>query len=223
MRRKFYMDHNGMVQKIMGFQSKKLSSRIKNEKVIIITGTPGVGKTTISEILATRIGAKMISIGHIVEEERLFIGIDKKREIPIADIDKIKERLIKIISLTEELIIVEGHYSIYVIPQENVQRAFVLRKNPENLNTILRDRGYKEQKIRENLAAEILDVCLYDAVSYLGIEKTCEIDVTGKDITEIVKLIILTLEEKEKCKLGVVDWIEKLENKGKLDFYLQEF
>jgi broad-specificity NMP kinase len=84
-------------------------------------------------------------------------------------------------------------------------------------------RGFKGRKIRENLAAEILDVCLYDAVKAVGTEKVCEIDATGKNPTEIAHEIARVLDGKGLCTIGNVDWIGKLEQEKQLDKYLREF
>jgi adenylate kinase len=87
----------------------------------------------------------------------------------------------------------------------------------------MENRGFKERKLWENLAAEILDVCLWDAVSACGSEKICEVDVSGKRIEEVVKDVILVLEGKEKCRVGIVDWLGKLEGEGRLHEFLKHF
>jgi len=99
----------------------------------------------------------------------------------------------------------------------------VLRRDPEDLRRILRERSYREEKVRENLAAEILDVCLYDAVKSLGASKVCEIDVTGRRAEDVVEEVFQVLHGTKECRLGVVDWLGKLEAQGKLDEYLKEF
>ena len=80
----------------------------------------------------------------------------------------------------------------------------------------------KERKIWENLAAEILDVCLCDAIKAAGCDKVCEIDVTAKTIGEVVSEIVSILDEKKPCAVGVVDWLEKLEQEKLLDAFLKE-
>jgi len=189
----------------------------------LVTGTPGVGKTVISELLASRIKARLISLGDLVKREGLYTGLDRKRDTFVADLEKVSERVKEIIAQSTEEVVIEGHYATDVVPPEDVHLAFVLRRDPEDLRRVLRERSYREEKVRENLAAEILDVCLYDAVKSLGASKVCEIDVTGRRAEDVVEEVFQVLHGTKECRLGVVDWLGKLEAQGKLDEYLKEF
>jgi broad-specificity NMP kinase len=60
-------------------------------------------------------------------------------------------------------------------------------------------------------------------VSVCGSDKVCEIDVSGKRIEEVVEDIILLLEGKKKCRVGIVDWLGKLEGEGRLREFLKYF
>ncbi|MEM2947516.1 MAG: hypothetical protein QXN96_04675, partial [Candidatus Bathyarchaeia archaeon] len=68
---------------------------------------------------------------------------------------------------------------------------------------------------------EILDVCLVDALNAYGKEKVCEIDVTMKSVEDTVEKILSILNGSKKCRVGVVDWLGKLENEGLLNDYLR--
>jgi len=191
----------------------------------VITGTPGVGKSSISKLLASKIDAQVISISELVKKEKLYCGIDKKRDTLIADMKKISRRIRNLISNFSESqnIIIEGHFATDIVPPEKVSLVFVLRKDPEELRKILEKRFYKERKIKENLAAEILDVCLYDAVKRCGVDKVCEIDTTSKSLKEIVQEMMEVLNGVKECKVGIVDWLSKIESEGKLEEYLSDF
>lgn len=56
---------------------------------IIITGTPGVGKTTHCETLATSLGLKHLSINHIVKDRACHDGWDEEYQSWIVDEDKV--------------------------------------------------------------------------------------------------------------------------------------
>ena len=191
----------------------------------MITGTPGVGKSSISKLLASKIDAQVISISELVKKEKLYCGIDKKRDTLIADMKKISRRIRNLISNFSESqnIIIEGHFATDIVPPEKVSLVFVLRKDPEELRKILEKRFYKERKIKENFAAEILDVCLYDAVKRCGVDKVCEIDTTSKSLKEIVQEMMEVLNGVKECKVGIVDWLSKIESEGKLEEYLSDF
>lgn len=47
--------------------------------MIIITGTPGTGKTTVTKILKNKINAKLISINSLLESYDLTLGTDEVR------------------------------------------------------------------------------------------------------------------------------------------------
>ena len=187
----------------------------------MVTGTPGVGKTSISRLLASKLDAVYISLAELVKQERLISGVDKARETLIADTDKVSKRVKEIIKNSECDVIVDGHYAVDVVPTKAVHMVFVLRRDPSELKSVMENRGFKERKLWENLAAEILDVCLWDAVSACGSEKVCEIDVSGKRIEEVVEDVLSVLEERKKCRVGIVDWLGKLEGEGRLHEFLK--
>ncbi|RJS75010.1 hypothetical protein CW712_05575 [Candidatus Bathyarchaeota archaeon] len=199
--------------------------RFKAEKrrVLIVTGTPGAGKSTVSKELASKIGARLVSVGRLVETEGLHIGRDRKRNSLIADMEKVSEKIKEILAESSGDVVIEGHYAVDVVVPEKVKFVFVLRRDPVELRKVLTERGYREEKIRENLAAEILDVCLYDAVNRCGRDKVCEVDVTGKKVDDVMKEIFQILDGKKPCSIGIVDWLSRLESAGKLDEYLAEF
>ncbi len=135
--------------------------------------------------------------------------------------DRVSRRVKEIISGSERDVVIEGHFTVDVIPKSMIHLVFVLRRNPEELKTILERRGFSGEKLWENLMAEILDVCLWDAVSKYETDKVCEMDVTSRSVDEIVEDIISTLNNEKECRAGQVDWLGKLEAEGKLGEYLK--
>lgn len=191
-------------------------------KAILVTGTPGVGKTTVAHKLASKLDALYISITELVKKQKLITGIDENRQTLIADTEKVSKQLQKILAKAEGSIIIEGHYVVDVVPKKDVNTVFVLRRDPRELKSALENRGYEEKKLWENLAAEILDVCLWDALSACGVDKVCEIDVSGKTVEAVVEEIMMVLEKRKECRHGIVDWLGKLENEGQLEEFLKK-
>ncbi|MFA5365848.1 MAG: hypothetical protein WC325_11765, partial [Candidatus Bathyarchaeia archaeon] len=74
----------------------------------------------------------------------------------------------------------------------------------------------------ENLAVEILDVCLWDSVNACGANKVCEIDVSNKTVDDVVDELVFVLKENQTCSYGAVDWLTVLELSGQLDEYLKK-
>ncbi len=56
-----------------------------------------------------------------------------------------------------------------------------------------------------------------------GVEKVCEIDVTGKKAEKVMEEVVAVLEGKKACAVGTVDWLGKLENEGRLEEFLEDF
>ena len=56
---------------------------------IIITGTPGVGKTTHCELLAQRTGLRHLSVNQIVKDGACHEGWDEELSCWIVDEDKV--------------------------------------------------------------------------------------------------------------------------------------
>ena len=193
------------------------------KRVILVTGTPGVGKTAVSRLLAPRLGAWRFDLGEIVQREGLIVGVDKLRGSLVADMKRVSRRVQEIVRNCECDIIIDGHYAVDVVLAKDVHLVFVLRREPDELKRLMESRGFGGGKLWENLAAEILDVCLWDAVKACGIEKVCEIDVSGKTIEEVVEDIVSVLEGKEERRVGMVDWLGKLEAEGRLDEFLKFF
>ncbi len=175
--------------------------------------------------MASRLDGLQIDLGDLVVREKLASGMDKERETLIADQVKLSKRIQQIVRQhgKNRDLIIDGHYATDVIPARDVTKVFVLRRHPEELKKFMAKRGFKDKKLRENLAAEILDVCLYDAIKAVGIGKVCELDLTGKKIGEIVDDIISIVDEKKPCTVGVADWLGKLEREKRLDEFLKEF
>jgi adenylate kinase len=197
---------------------------VKNiTKAILVTGTPGVGKTTISHKLASKLDAHYIGVTELVKKQQLITATDKNRQTLIADTKKVQKQLQQILTKAKDTVIIEGHYAVNVVPKKDVHTVFVLRRDPRELKNTLENRGYHEKKLWENLAAEILDVCLCDALSACGANKVCEIDVSGKTAEAVVEEMTLMLEKRKDCKVGIVDWLGKLENEGQLEEFLKNF
>jgi len=184
-------------------------------KMIAITGTPAVGKTTVSRLLAKTIGGAQVDLGRAVEQRGLTFGFDSERGTLIADTRRLSEFVIARAQKENRPVIVNGHLAPDVAPKRMLRMAFVLRCSPDVLKTRMRRRGYGEEKIRENLTAEALDVCLLEAISAYGRGKVHEIDCTRKAPREVVDEIVNVLEGRRKPVVGRIDWLAQLERQGR--------
>ncbi len=151
--------------------------------IVAITGTPASGKTSVAERVSSMLGWRLVKLNELAEERNLYCGVDEKRDCRIVDIEKLKGEL----SGIDENLIMESHYA-HEIPSDLV---FVMRVNPKELRERGKAKGWKEGKTEENVEAEIMGICLQEAMEMGG--KVIEIDTTGKEpdavAADIVKRI----------------------------------
>ncbi len=55
---------------------------------VLITGTPGTGKTTTAEAVAAAVGATHVDVGKAIREQELHSGWDEEFDCHIVDEDK---------------------------------------------------------------------------------------------------------------------------------------
>ena len=140
-------------------------------RVIIVTGTPGTGKTTISKFICKKFNYKYIDVNRLIKKHNLRDGYDKKRRCYIIDEKKLCRILIKEInnqknSATKQNfcgIVIDSHLSHY-LPKEYVELCIVVKCNLKTLEQRLKKRRYNKGKIRDNIDCEIFDICYHEAV-----------------------------------------------------------
>jgi adenylate kinase len=192
------------------------------KRVILITGTPGVGKTTVAQQLTAELDALYINLTEFAKKHRLTLGEDRERKTIMINEEKMRAKIGETIDITKKCdVIVDGHYAYAVVPKLYATRIFVLRRNPIELRKIMEKCGFSDAKLWENLASEILDVCLVEALREHDKEKVCEVDVTGKTVENVTREIIAILDDRKKCLVGYVDWLGMLEKKSIIDEYLK--
>jgi adenylate kinase len=192
-----------------------------NKRVVLLTGTPCVGKTTVAQELTKRLDALYVNLTELANKHSLLSGEDEERHTRIVDEEKMRRQLAEVIDASEKAdVVIDGHYAAAVTPKDRVTHVFVLRRNPVQLRELMEKCGLKDKKLWENLASEILDVCLIEALREQEHRKVCELDATDKPTETIVEEIIAVLGGRKKCSMSGLDWLGMLEREGKLEEYL---
>jgi len=177
--------------------------------IVSITGTPGTGKTTISKLLKDE-GYEVIDFKKVAIANNFLIGKDKKRDTLIVDIKKF-DKYAKENYKQENIIFIEGHLSHLL---KSVDKVIVLRCHPEELKKNLSKRKWNENKIKENLEAEILDIILCEALDLHKSRNIFEIDITGKSTKDVFSSVMEIVENKfkfmKKYNIGKIDWSEEI-------------
>ena len=174
------------------------------KKTIFITGTPCTGKTTVSEVLSNRLECKLIKINDLAIENDFVLGIDEDKGYKVIDIDALNDKVLEIISQSDELLIFEGHLAHLC---SGAEKVIVLRVHPDILRVRLEERDYSESKIRENLEAEAMGVCTAEAFDEYG-DKIAEIDVSDLSIDEIANLVNDIILDKADFPVGGIDFMD---------------
>ncbi|KEZ40251.1 Adenylate kinase isoenzyme 6 [Scedosporium apiospermum] len=160
---------------------------------IIITGTPGVGKTTHCELLSQRTGLRHLSVNQIVKDKGCHEGWDEEYSCWIVDEDRLLD------SLEDEVptggCLIDWH-ACDLFPKRWIDLVVVLRVDSSTLYDRLNARGYPEAKLQENLDAELMDVLIQEARE-------------AYDDEIVVELTSNTSEEMEENIDRIEEWIKR--------------
>jgi adenylate kinase len=173
----------------------------------VLTGVPGVGKSSVARVLSGHLGGTHIDLTELALREGLTLGFDGERGVAIADIERIRERIRGLCLSMEGPMIVEGHFAHDVVPAEMASRVFVLRRAPWRLKAEFEKRGYGKVKTRENVEAELLGVSLAEALEAYGEGLICEVDTTDLTPEEAAEEILSILGGRAPCRRGFIDWL----------------
>jgi adenylate kinase len=189
-------------------------------KVIIVTGTPGTGKTTFSKRLAKGIGANYVPLSRYISKHKLYTGFDRERKSRIVNLARARVSLSNLLSQTTGLTILDTHIPEGILAKEAVKLVFVLRCHPKILETRLSKRKWKASKVRENVVAEMLDACLAPAVKYYGWRRVIQLDTSRVSVGKCVATAKRTLSQPVRRRVKI-DWITTLDKEHFLDRYLR--
>ncbi|KAK9408439.1 coiled coil domain-containing protein [Crotalus adamanteus] len=129
---------------------------------ILLTGTPGVGKTTLGKEIALRTDFTYINVGDMAKEGELYEGFDEEYECPILDEDRVIDEMED--KMQDGGVIVDYH-SCDFFPERWFNIVFVLRTENSFLYDRLENRGYKGKKLQDNIQCEIFQTIYEEAMS----------------------------------------------------------
>ncbi|NHV99387.1 MAG: AAA family ATPase [Thaumarchaeota archaeon] len=193
-------------------------------RVIVVTGTPGTGKTSLCRYIVNRNKDWIhLDLGRFAAEANAITGYDYSLETGIVDMSILKKALRKHVSNSVEegvRLLIDGHYAAEVSPAEYVNYCLVLRCRPDVLWRRLRSvKGYGEEKARRNVESEITDYCYLMAKLHFKRKRIVQLDTTGVSVGKTYIRFMECYREGFRCKGDVVDWVDfLLRNPGKMSF-----
>jgi len=175
---------------------------------IIVSGTPGVGKHTISLELSKLLnGFPILDINKVILTGNLFIySSEFETEI---DVTKIYNSL-KLLLSTKEYVnaIIVGHLAPYVLDPLLIDFVVILRRNPFELKRIYEKRAYSEKKISDNLISEILGIISYDFLKKFNKKNIIELEIIENVLPSVyAQKIIDMYNNKNLREFGMIDWL----------------
>jgi len=189
---------------------------------VVITGNPGVGKHTCAKFVSEKLGkAKIIDINRVIlGNDAIPSPTSAVNGLGEIDVKKTKELMLEEIRKAKDVVIV-GHLAPYVLKKTGIDLVAVLRLSPYQLAKIFRQRKYTPTKMRENLAAEILGITLYDSLETFGKERVAELNATGKTPENIADDVVSKFQKKSRKQIGIIDWLSLVYEKGDAQKFLE--
>lgn len=172
-----------------------------------LTGTPGTGKTTVSNLLEQQ-KMTILSINKLAQASASITGTDTQRGTPLVDVTKVNNYINKTY-LGQDTLIIEGHYAHLL---RCVQKVIILRCHPSTLKQRLIQKNWPKEKIEENIQAEVLDIILSETTKLFPSTDIFEIDTTRKTpenvCMSIKEIITKGFSVIDTYTLGQIDWLE---------------
>ncbi len=150
--------------------------------IIAISGTPGTGKHTLAKELARKINYKILDLNKILKKG------EKEREVTLKEVNEAFQKNKK-----DDLLVV-SHLS-HFIKSKRINFVIVLRTDPLVLIKRLKKRGYKKEKIYDNVIFEAMNGTYEEALRMK--RKVFQIDNT-KNMEDTLKKAVLIIKGKGK-------------------------
>ena len=172
---------------------------------ILVTGTPGTGKTTFCQILAHQLNSLLapkttqysfahIELSKLISSQHLYTEWDNENNCSIFDEDMVLDHMETFIM--KGGFIVDFHTSAF-FPERYFDLVFVLTCNSKVLYERLKKREYSEKKIENNMDCEIFGECKAEAEeSYKKEIVFCFANNEEKDMGAIVEQAVGLVRKK---------------------------
>ena len=129
---------------------------------VAITGSPGVGKHTVAREILNHLEFSLMDINSIAKNAGLFEPAEDTSDVDVVELQrKIEEKI-------SDYVLIVGHLVPYVVPSDRIDTVIVVRRDPYELLDVYRNRGYTEEKSKENAGSEVLGVIAFDTVARFG-------------------------------------------------------
>ncbi|MDO8428016.1 MAG: AAA family ATPase [Candidatus Diapherotrites archaeon] len=162
---------------------------------LLITGTPGTGKTTIARALAKELKLKYFNEMEVSVKQNIghWDTVENELVVPLPKLKKALEKQVKGL----KNYVIEGHMVCEIkLP---VDLAIVLQVHPELLEQRLEYKQYKMEKLLDNVFCEGIEYCKKHALRKYGTKKVVCVQ-NNNSIKETLGKILLVLGKQKLLK-----------------------
>lgn len=175
---------------------------------IIVCGTPGTGKTSLIERLKPKLSKfYFINLSQYAIEYDCVFRYERELETRAIDRKKLLRQIEPILRLYNQNVIEVIHSS--TLPKDLVTLVFVCRTNNTILYDRLKDRGYNEKKLKNNVEAEIFQLIADEAKNKFGESIVTELHNNeladlDKNVDIVLNVLIEHLRSKTQARVSRV-------------------
>ncbi len=132
--------------------------------IIAITGTPGTGKSTFSKLLSEKLDYTLLDVNEFIKDHSDVVeGFDEERDAKIIDVELLNSYVQKYIDENNVVnLVIDSHLSHY-FSRDYIDLVVIMKCDISVLKARLLERGYHEEKIKENIECEIFENFLTEA------------------------------------------------------------
>lgn len=129
---------------------------------ILITGTPGTGKSSLAERVASAVSFSQYDVSAVAKEEKLCAEYDEELDTYVIDEDMVLDHMEERLGAAGGGYVVDYH-SCDLFPERWFDLVVVLTCDNSELHDRLKARGYGEKKIAKNVECEIFQTIVEEA------------------------------------------------------------
>ncbi len=163
---------------------------------VALTGTPGVGKSTVARLLAPR--WRTVEVAELARRHHAAVGRGRALEVDLARLRRALRARTALVGID----LVVGHLAHLL----GLRGAIVLRCHPRVLARRLERarRGTRAER-EANVVSETVDLLLVEALES-GVP-VYEIDTTGRSPRSVAAEVERRLRSAGRPRAGIVDWL----------------